>query len=418
MMKMPGRIDAMKANFRKLTMVPAALAVLTMAGYPIPGHAAPITATPSVSVEQGYDSNVFDNRTGNEKDDFILRVRPAVSFAFPAVDTAVNLDLSGETDTYYNNTDLSKYPATWRAALNPLRPIAISPILSMSPRGYYLETYDSSRRSQFLFSPTAPTIPIELAQFARTHTRDYGGSLNMAWQAAPQFQTGLTGAYNRHEILTDNTGQTDYYTYTGDLTLSYQPGTRSSIGIFGNASDTTYSNDMVSTTYSVGLQGSYAFTEFFRVEGRVGESFLRNKPGGGLPESTDQSPNASLSLTYRSRDFTATTWGSFGYSSGGSLGQTTRQMNAGLSLGDQFASGWWWSLIGSYQANRNIDNPSIGDLTSGTGTAEIRYVHAPWATVRLSGTYFREWAQDSAAGDLKKTTAFLGVTFSNTYSLY
>lgn len=408
----------MKANFVKVTMGLAFLAVLAMAADPTTANAVPASATPSISVEQAYDSNVFDNRSGNEKEDYILRVRPAVSFAFPAVDTAVNLDLSAETDTYYNNPDLDRYPATWRGALSPVRPIAFSPLFSMTPRGYYLETYDSSRRSQLVFSPEAPTIPIEIAQFARTHTRDYGGSVNMNWQAAPRIQTGLTGAYNRHETLTDNTGLTDYYTYTGDLSVSYQPGPRSSIGVFGGAGDTTYSSGLVSTVYSVGLNGSYNLSESFRVEGRVGESFLRNKPGNGLPESTDQSPTARLSITYRFRDFSATAWGSYGYSSGSSFGETTRQGNAGLSLGDQFAKGWWWSLSGSYQASRNVDNPSARDLISGNGTAEIRYVPVPWATVRLSGTHFREWPQDDSGLDLKKTTAFLGVTMSKTYTMY
>lgn len=403
---------------KKITMVLAPLAVFAMAGNPNPAHAVAASATPSISVEQAYDSNVFDSRNGNEQEDYILRLRPAVSFAFPAVDTAVNLDLSAETDTYYNNPDRNKYPATWMGALTSLRPILVSPSLSMTPRGYYLETYDSSRRSQLLFSPAAPAIPIEIAQFARTHTRDYGGSLNMNYQAAPRIQTGLTGAYNRHENLTDNTGLIDYYTYNGDLSVSYQPGPRSSIGIFGSAGETTYSSDLVSTVYSVGLQGSYNISEFFIVEGRVGESFLRNKPGGGLPESTDHSPNARLSITYRSRDFSASAWGSYGYSSGSSFGETTQQGNAGLSLGDQFANGWWWSLSGSYQANRNINNPSATDLISANSTAEIRYVPAPWATLRLSSTFYREWAQNDSGSDLKKVTAFLGVTMSNTYSLY
>jgi len=389
-----------------------------MAGTPIPAYAIPASATPSISVEQAYDSNVFDNRTGNEEEDFIFRLRPAVFFALPAIETAVNLEISAEMETYFNNPEMSRYPSTWMSALSSLRPIALSPNFSMRPRGYYLETYDSSRRSQLVFSPEAPAIPIEMAQFARTHTRDYGGSLNMIYQAAPRFQTALVGAYNRHEIITDNTGLTDYYTYNGDLSFSYQPGPRSSIGIFGTADDTTYSNGLVSTTYSIGLQGSYAFSEYFRVEARVGESFLRNKPGDGLPENTDQAPNARLSANYRHLDFLASAWGSFGYSSGSSLGETTLQGNAGLSVGDQFTSGWWWFLLGSYQANRNVDNPSVRDVISGNGTAEIRYVPALWATLRLSCTFFREWAQDNTGLDLKKTTAFLGVTISKTYSLF
>jgi hypothetical protein len=392
------------------------LAAFLMAGTPILAHALPVSATPSISVEQAYDSNVFDDRTGNEQDDYILRIRPAVSIAYPAVDTAVILELSAESATYYNNPDLSRPLATWRGALSSVRPILLSPNVSMTPMGYYLETYESSRRSQLVFSPTAPAIPIEIAQFAQTHTRDYGGSVFMNYQAATRFRTALTGAYNKHEILTDNTGLTDYYTYTGDLSISYLSGPRSTIGIFGSASDTTYSNDTVATTYGVGLLGSYAFSEFLRMDARVGASFLRNKPGSGLPESTDQSPTASLSLTYRVRDFFASAWGSYGYSSGSSFGETTRQLNAGASLGDQFANGWWWALTGAYQANRNIDSPSASDMTSGTGTAEIRYVPAPWATLRLSGTHSREWVDSGS--DLKKTTAFLGITLSNTYNLY
>ena len=402
----------------RLSVLSAAAFLTLAADPPAPALAFPVSATPSLSLEQGYDSNIFDSRNGNEVEDYFLRIRPAISLAIPALETAVVLDVSAETDTYYNNPDLNEYPATWRGSLSPSRPIAFSPRVSMTPRGYYFETYDSSRRSQLAFSPEAPEIPIELYQFERTHTRDYGGSLNMSYQAAQRVQTGITGAYNRHEQLTDNTGLTDYYTYRGDLTLSYQPGPRSSIGIFGSAADTTYSNDLLSIVYSVGLQGSYAFSEFLRVEGRVGESFLRNKPGNGLPENKDQSPTARLSISYRSRDFFVKAWGSYGYSLGSSFGQTKLQGNAGLSFGDQFVQGWWWSLSGSYQSDRNIDNPSARDRISGTGTAEIRYVPAPWATLRLSGSFFREWVQEYAGQDLDRATALLGVTFSKNYSLY
>ena len=61
----------------------AGLAALLMAGTPIPAHALPVSATPSISVEQAYDSNVFDDRTGNEQDDYILHIRPAVILRLP-----------------------------------------------------------------------------------------------------------------------------------------------------------------------------------------------------------------------------------------------------------------------------------------------------------------------------------------------
>ena len=299
------KTSAISASTLCLGLWMAGLAALLTAGTPVPAHALPLAATPSVSVEQAYDSNVFDDRTGNEKEDFILHIRPAVNFAYPADNAAVNLYLHAETATYYNYSELSRYPESWGAALSSARPILLSPSLSMTPIGYFLDTYDSSRRTQLAFSPSAPTIPIEITQFPRTHTQDYGGSVVLGWQAATQVLTALTGAYNRHEILTDNTGLTDYYTYTGDLAVSYLLGPRSSIGVFGSGSDTTYSNGDESTTYSVGVLGSYTFSEFFRVDARFGESFLRNKPGNGLPESTDQTPTATLTLAYRVRDFYA-----------------------------------------------------------------------------------------------------------------
>jgi len=393
------------------------LAAFLMAGTPIPAHALPVRATPSITVEQAYDSNVFYDRTGNEEDDFILHIRPALSLTYPPDNSAVTLDIYAESSRYYKNPDLSRPVTTWGGALSSARPLVLSPNVSMTPRGYYLETYDSARRSALALSPEAPTIPIEITQFGQTHTRDYGGSVIVGYQAAPRIQSALTGAYNRHEIITDNTDLTDYYTYTGDLLVSYQTGPGSTIGIFGTASDTTYSNGNVSTIYSVGLRGSYAFSGYFLADGRVGTSFLRDKPGDGSPESTSQSPTATLSLTYRDRDFFATAWGSYGYSAGSSFGATTLQGNAGLSLGDQFANGWWWSLSGLYQKNRNIDEPSTVHSTTGTGTAEIRYVPALWATLYLSGTYYREWDQTDSGSDLKRTTAILGVTLSDTYGL-
>jgi len=288
----------------------------------------------------------------------------------------------------------------------------------MTPTGYYLETYDSSQRTQYLFSPTAPAVPIDITQITRSHTRDYGGSVNLTYQAAPRVQTTLTGAYNRHQVITDNTGQSEYYTYNGDLAFSYQLGSRSTAGVYGFAQETRYSNDAVDDTYSVGVQGTYAFSQFFTVAGRLGESFLRNKPGNGQPDTTDQSPNGRFSFNYKKLDFNTTGWVSFGYSAGNTTGQTTQQWNAGLALGDQFLSGWWWGLTGWYQANRNIDNPTQTGTTAANGTAEIRYLPVQWATLRLSGTFYREWAQTNTGNDLIRTSAFLGVTLSKPYSLY
>src|SRR3972149_11898525 len=75
----------------------AAIAIL----FPVSrAAAANLDITPAISLDQVYDSNVF-NTDGNEKGDFILRVTPALTFSLRMPETTLNLRTSLSSDTYY-----------------------------------------------------------------------------------------------------------------------------------------------------------------------------------------------------------------------------------------------------------------------------------------------------------------------------
>jgi len=63
----------------RLSVLSAAAFLTLAADPPAPALAFPVSATPSLSLEQGYDSNIFDSRNGNEVEDYFLRIRPAIS---------------------------------------------------------------------------------------------------------------------------------------------------------------------------------------------------------------------------------------------------------------------------------------------------------------------------------------------------
>ncbi len=102
------------------------LAALAAIGILLPASraaAAKIDITPSISLDQVYDSNVF-NTDGNEKGDFIFRVTPAVTFSLKMPETTLNLRTSLTSDTYYKYTELNSTNSAITLALDSQPPLA------------------------------------------------------------------------------------------------------------------------------------------------------------------------------------------------------------------------------------------------------------------------------------------------------
>ena len=395
------------------------LAALAAIGILLPASravAARIDVTPSISLDQTYDSNVF-NTNGDEKEDFILRAIPAVTFSLKMPQTTLNLRSSVTSDTYYKYTNLNSNSSAISLGIDAT-PIRVTPRFSVAPSGHFVQARDSYRRNQLVPSEDPLIPPSIAAESATRKSRDFGGALRVSYLVTPNTDFSVGGGFSKRQFLDNVAGNVDSRVMTGDTALTYKFTPLFSSGLFFNTASNTFENGRDSRTYAGGLTGTYLFSPAFTMTARAGASRAKETGVAGIPDRTDTSPSGSLSLKYAQKEFRAALTGSVGQSGGGSFGLTTRRQSVGLSFTDRFAPEWTADLSGNYQENRSLDDAVTQDLTSATGTAGIGYHPATWATIRLSGTAFRQWSNGSVGTDLKRYSAFLGLTLSYAYNVY
>lgn len=396
------------------------LAGLTAIGIPLPASraaAANLDITPSISLDQMYDSNVF-NTNGNEKGDFILRATPALVFSWRTPETTLNLRTSLTSDTYYKYTELGSTPSSVRLALDTTPPLKVSPRFSIAPSGHYVQSRNSYIRTQLV--PTAnPLAPPSIAsESAMQKSRDYGAALRAIYLLTEKTEFSVGGGFSKLQFLDNTTGNVGSQVINGDTSLIYRITPLFSSGFFFNTSYNTFENGTDSRVFTGGLTGTYRFSPAFTVDARAGATHVKETFTSGVPENSKTSPYGALSLVYSERDFRAALSGTIEQAGGGNLGVTTRRETASLSVSDQFAIRWWADLTGTYQVNHSLEPNLSGELTSATGTAGVRYQPLEWIGVHLSGSGFRQSGNGTLGSDLKRYTAFLGVTVSNMYNIY
>src|SRR5512143_2464848 len=76
-----------------------------------------IDVTPAISLDQVYDSNVF-NTDGNEKGAFLFRVTPALTLSFRMPETTLNLRTSLTYDRFYKYSELNSSNSAITLALD------------------------------------------------------------------------------------------------------------------------------------------------------------------------------------------------------------------------------------------------------------------------------------------------------------
>ncbi|MFA6146805.1 MAG: hypothetical protein WC899_01165 [bacterium] len=376
-----------------------------------------IDITPAISLDQVYDSNVF-NTNGNEKGDFIFRATPALTLSFRMPATTLNLRTSLTSDTYYKYTELNSTNSAVTLALDSQPPIALSPRLSIAPSAHYVQARNSYLRTQLV--PTAdPLAPPSIASESATQkSRDYGAALRAIYLLTEKTEFSLGGGFKKLQFLDNTTGNIGSRVIIGDTSLSYKFTPLFSSGFFFRTSHNTFENGTDSHVLAGGLTGIYKFSPVFTVDARAGVSHVKETYASGVPETTDTSPYGALSLIYSEQDLRAALSGSIEQGGGGNLGVTTRRETVSLSVSNQFAMRWWADFTGTYQVNRSVESNVSGDLTSSTCTAGIRHTPLDWLDVHLSGSGFRQSGNGTLGSDLTRYSAFLGVTLSKTYNLY
>jgi hypothetical protein len=380
--------------------------------------AARLDVTPSISLDQVYDSNVF-NTGGSEKGDFIFRVTPAVTFSLRMPETTLNLRTSLTSDTYYKYSELDSTNSAITLALDSQPPIALSPRLSIAPSGHFVQARNSYLRTQLV--PTAdPLAPPSISSESATQkSRSYGAALRANYLLTENSEFSLGGGFNKLQFLDNTAGNIGSRVITGDTTLRYKFTPLFSSGVFFNTSYNTFENGTDSRVFAGGLTGTYRFSPAFTVDARAGASRVKETSTSGVPETTKTSPYGALSIVYLDNNFRASLSGTVEQAGGGNLGVTTRRETVSLSVSDQFATRWWLDFTGTYQVNRSLESDVSGDLTSSIGTAGVRHKPLEWLEVHLSGSGLRQSGDNGTLeSDLTRYSVFLGVTLGKTYNVY
>jgi hypothetical protein len=378
---------------------------------------------PSIRLEEGWDSNAF-NSSENEVSSFGTRLTPALALRFTSPDN-VMLEFSGnyEIVRYHDSVAKEGDFENWYFRINSTGGWALTPTLSMLPSVYYLNTTNSSGRTQQVPSGDPVLPPVTITNYGDTNTEDIGAAINLNYLATPNLTIGVTGNYSeqRFSEVTDNTtgsGLTNSKTIGGNASVSYLFTPRTSLGILGAVNHQTYENSPDSDTVSGGILFGYQFSPVFRIDGVFGMSYIRQSEAPGIPEQQTSDPSGLFRATYTSETFTASVFGSAVYSGGSGYGEATRQWTAGLALSDQFSREWSWNLSGTYQVSNSVFTTDAVDTTTIYGTAVLSYRPWEWGSLDLTGYLDRQTSDGLFGSGLNNYVVTLGLTIGKPYKVF
>jgi hypothetical protein len=377
---------------------------------------------PSVRLEEGWNSNVFDTST-NEVSSFGNRVTPGLALKFTSPDN-VTIQVSGNYEKiwYYNGEAKGADSDTWFFRIDSSGGWKLTPTLSMVPSVYYLNT-NSSRRTQLVPSGDPVLPPVTITNYGNTDTEDFGGAVNLNYLATQNVTIGVNGNYSeqRFGAGTDNTagsGLTNSTTIGGNASVSYLFSPRTNLGLLIAGNRQTYGTNPDSNTLSGGILFGYQFSPVLRLDGAFGMSYIRQNEAPGIPEQRESAPSGLINFNYTSESFTAHVFGSAVYSGGSGFGEATRQYTAGLSFSDRFTREWSWNLSGAYQVSRSAFATDAVDLTTIYGTAGLSYKPWEWGSLDLTGYLNRQTSDGQFGSDFNTYAATLGFTIGKPYKIY
>lgn len=378
---------------------------------------------PSVRLQEDWQSNVFSTST-DEVSSFGTRLTPGVALRFTSPDN-VMLQISGNYEKvwYYSSEAKEADYNTWFFRIDSTGGWKLTPNLSMLPSVYYLNTTNSSRRTQLVPSGDPVLPPVTITNFGNTKTEDFGGAVNFNYLATPNLTIGVSGNYGeqRFSEVIDNTagsGLTNSTTIGGNASVSYLFSPRASLGIIVAGNHQTYENAPDSDTLSGSILFGYQFSPTLRLDGAFGMSNVRQNEAPGIPEQRTSAPSGVFNVSYASKSFTAQVFGSAVYSGGSGFGGATRQYTAGLSFSDRFTREWSWNLSGTYQVSRSAFVTDAINLNTIYGTAGLSYKPWEWASLDLTGNLSRQTSNGQFGDTLNNYSALLGVTIGKPYKIF
>jgi hypothetical protein len=380
-------------------------------------HSANIVAIPQLTLQERWDSNI-ENASDNALSDYVLRVAPRLTLALDTPDFRLGL-MGGIDYQRYSSHDEFNGKAATVFGLNSTGPLRFSPRFSVTPTIRYVETNDAVRRNELTASTISGLPASESIVTVPTKVREVSGFLQVIYLVSPNVDFSMGGGGTKRTNIDNSTTVVDSRTLSGNTSLAYRFSPRHSSGLFISTSYNTFSNDTDSRTYGGGLTTAYAFSETISLNGKLGISYVRENLEAG-EKGIYRSPSATLSMTYKERNFQTYLEGSYDISGSGSFGFTTRRGNVLLRLTEQFTDKWMGNLSGAWQNNKSIDPRQTDlDISTSSLSAGIRYQPSTWASISLSGSLTRQRSSEGFTNlDIDRKHVLLDLDLSTNYRLF
>lgn len=398
-------------------LIAATGGALVFFGASSPASGANIKATPTLALQGVYDSNLFSTAE-NEVSDYYFKAVPALKLSLELPGTTLDLNGSFEIDRYAKHDELDSENATVNLGLSASKPIQASPRLSVVPTVRYLDTKDTYRRTQLTQAPVAGLPPSDTLVVGRIRTRDTAASLSLGYLLSPDLDFAVGGAYAKREFLEQDPAFIDSDVSSATASLSHRLSPRFHLGPSLSASRTRYEDGDRTETYGGAAAFTYLAGPQFTLAGRVGADYFRDMGPGKVVIDEKWLPSAAVTGTYVRGDFTGTLGLFYGVAGGGGGGVTTKRGSAIATAASRFTARWDWSLSAVYQTNVSASGLEGADYSTFEFDAGTGYLAAPWARVRISGTFFRQWASPPFGDDVSRETVFAGIDLFTTYTLF
>ena len=376
---------------------------------------------PSVRLQEEWQSNVFA-ASADEISSFGTRLTPGLAFKFTSVDN-VMLQVSGNYEKiWYHDAEARNADSnTWFFRINSTGGWKLTPVLSILPSVYFVNTSNSYRRTELVPSgdPVVPSVTI--ANYGNTKSQEFGGGGGFAYLASPNLTIGISANYSEQRFPGDNvagSGLTNSAQTGGSASVSYLFSPRTSLGITAGGEHQTYENNPDSDTLSGGFLFGHQFSPAYRFDGTLGVSNIRQKDAPGIPGEQKTSPSGIFNVTYASETFTANVFGSYVYSGGSGFGEATRQWTTGLLVSDKITREWSWNFSGAYQVSKSVFTSDAVNLTTSYGTAGLRYQGWEWVSLDLTGNLNHQTSDGQLGNTVDNYSAIFGFTAGKSYKIF